>query len=91
MSHAVDTKELPDFEGSLQRLEQLVRELDEGKASLEGSLEKYEEGVRLLRHCTALLDGARRRIEVLRGLDAQGNPRLESLSEGTVKTDASFS
>ncbi len=74
------------FEESIARLEKVVRLLDDGRTSLDESLERYEEGIRLLRHCTQLLDGARRRIEILRGVDENGTPNLESISEESVKT-----
>ena len=76
----------PDFEESLAELEQIVRQLDGGKITLDESLEKYETGIRLLRRCHLLLDGANRRIEILRGVDENGSPILQSVEEDAVKT-----
>ena len=65
---------LPTFEQSLDRLEEIVRLLEEGKIGLSESLERYEEGVKLLRQSYELLQRAERRIELLSGVDAEGNP-----------------
>jgi exodeoxyribonuclease VII small subunit len=54
-----------DFESALKRLEEIVKELEEGELTLEKSLERYEQGVRLARFCNAKLDEAEARIEML--------------------------
>jgi hypothetical protein len=41
---------------------------------LEEALLRYETGVKLLRQCHELLGKAERRIELLAGVDADGNP-----------------
>jgi exodeoxyribonuclease VII small subunit len=69
------------LEEALSRLEAIVRRLEEGQPSLDESLAQYEEGVRLLRHCYQLLEKAERRIELLAGVDAQGNPVLQPFDD----------
>ena len=64
----------PSFEQALGKLEQIVHALEDGETGLSESLEKYEEGVKLLRHCHDLLQRAERRIELLTGVDPEGNP-----------------
>lgn len=64
----------PGFEESLGQLEKTVHELEEGRLGLEESLARYEGGVKLLRRCYDLLAGAQRRVELLSGVDAEGNP-----------------
>jgi exodeoxyribonuclease VII small subunit len=64
----------PTFEQSLKRLEEIVHLLEEGDIGLNESLERYEEGVKLLRQSYELLQRAERRIELLSGVDAEGNP-----------------
>lgn len=64
----------PSFEEALQRLETIVHELEDGKVGLAEALERYEQGVKLLKQCYGLLERAERRIELLSGLDADGNP-----------------
>ncbi len=61
------------FEASLEALEQIVRELEQGDLPLEKSLELFEQGIRLSRECQERLSQAERRIEVLLR-DNQGRP-----------------
>jgi exodeoxyribonuclease VII small subunit len=53
------------FEEALARLEQIVRQMEQGDVALETSLALFEEGVRLSRHCAHKLDEAEKRIAVL--------------------------
>lgn len=69
------------FEQALARLEQIVAQLEDGRVDLAESLARYEEGVRLLRQCHTLLERAERRIEVLSGVDAEGNPVTEPFDD----------
>ena len=64
----------PNFEDALKRLEEIVHALEEGDIGLNVSLERYEEGVKLLRQSYGLLERAQRRIQLLSGVDAEGNP-----------------
>jgi len=68
----------PDFETALARMEAIVYELEEGRIGLAEALARYEEGVGLLRQCFALLETAERKIELLTGVDAAGNPITEA-------------
>ncbi len=61
------------FEASLEALEQIVHELEQGDLPLEKSLELFEQGIRLSRECQERLNQAERRIEVL-VRDSQGRP-----------------
>ena len=53
------------FEAALQRLEQIVDQLEAGNLSLEESLQVFEEGAGLARRCGRYLDDAEKRIELL--------------------------
>ncbi|HEX3142769.1 MAG TPA: exodeoxyribonuclease VII small subunit [Pyrinomonadaceae bacterium] len=53
------------FESSLEELERIVRELEQGELPLERSLELFEHGVALSRECQDRLNQAERRIEIL--------------------------
>ena len=59
------------FESSLEELERIVRELEQGELPLERSLELFEQGVKLSRECQDRLNQAERRIEILMR-DSQG-------------------
>jgi exodeoxyribonuclease VII small subunit len=64
----------PTFEEALQRLQAIVQELEKGELGLDRALERYEEGVKLLRQCHDVLQKAERKIELLSGVDAEGQP-----------------
>jgi exodeoxyribonuclease VII small subunit len=65
------------FEQMLARLEEIVRELEDGGAGLEESLSRYEQGVGLLKQCYAQLRQAEQRIQLLAGLDEEGKAILK--------------
>ncbi|MAA64623.1 MAG: exodeoxyribonuclease VII small subunit [Alteromonadaceae bacterium] len=56
---------IADFEKSLNELETLVRELEQGDLPLEKSLTAFERGVRLTRECQQALKQAEQRVEQL--------------------------
>ena len=64
----------PSFEQALVQLEQIVHRLEDGEVGLAEALSHYEQGVKLLKQCYGLLERAERRIELLSGVDADGNP-----------------
>lgn len=71
------------FEASLEALEQIVRELEEGDLALEKSLELFEQGIRLSRECQERLSQAERRIEILLR-DNQGRPVVAPFEDSKV-------
>ncbi|OGS38195.1 MAG: exodeoxyribonuclease VII small subunit [Elusimicrobia bacterium RIFOXYA2_FULL_69_6] len=58
-------EEKPDFESSLRKLEDIVRDLEAGDKGLEQSLELFEKGVALAKGLTVQLEEAKRKVEVL--------------------------
>lgn len=60
------------FERALERIEAIVRMLEDGRGGLDESLKLYEEGVKLLRRCHQVLQRAEERIELLAGLTDSG-------------------
>ena len=68
------------FESSLEQLELIVRELEQGELPLERSLELFEQGVKLSRECQDRLNQAERRIEVLMR-DNQGRPAVRAFTD----------
>ena len=66
------------FEASLNELERIVKQLEDGDMTLEESLKLFEDGVKLSRECRERLTNAERRIEVLMR-DADGTINLETV------------
>jgi exodeoxyribonuclease VII small subunit len=75
------------FESSLEELERIVRELEQGELPLERSLELFEQGVALSRECQDRLNQAERRIEILMR-DNKGQPTAQPFeSENDADND----
>ncbi len=66
-----------NFEAALAEVEAIVQELESGDTDLTQSLAQYEVGIKRLKQCHDLLQQAERRIELLSGFDADGNPVTE--------------
>jgi exodeoxyribonuclease VII small subunit len=64
----------PTFEHRLAELAEITAALEQGALGLDESLTRFERGVGLLRQCREMLDHAERRVEMLVGFDAEGNP-----------------
>ncbi len=75
------------FEASLNELEKIVKQLEDGDLPLEKSLKLFEDGVKLSRECREQLTNAERRIEVLLQ-DSNGNLKLENLDPEAPRSNA---
>lgn len=62
---ANEASPVADFEQSLQQLETLVEQMEQGEMSLEQSLAAYERGVGLYRRCQQALEQAELRVKLL--------------------------
>ena len=61
------------FEAALKRLEEIVRKLESGEASLDEAIALYGEGDRLKQQCEARLKAAQAKIEQIQ-IGAGGAP-----------------
>ena len=59
-------KKKMSFEEALSRLEEIVEEMESGKAELDGLLALFEEGVSLVKLCSSKLDSAERKIKIVK-------------------------
>ncbi|MDD4735839.1 MAG: exodeoxyribonuclease VII small subunit [Kiritimatiellae bacterium] len=55
----------PSFESALERLEQIVVEMENGQLGLDEMTGRFEEGTRLARFCEKKLNEVERKISVL--------------------------
>ncbi len=53
------------FEKALEKLEGIVRKMEEGNMTLDESLKAFEEGIKLSRFCADKLDEAERKVKLL--------------------------
>ncbi len=65
--------EKPNFEEGLKRLEEIVRQMEQGNVPLAESLRLFEEGTSLVSQCNQMLDAAELKVvRLMKGPD--GNP-----------------
>ena len=60
-----EDKPVSSFEGCLEELERVVKELESGDLPLERSLELFEKGMQLSETCRKQLEEAETRVEML--------------------------
>lgn len=78
-AHHASTQSM-SFEAALEELEQIIKNLENGKTSLEESISAYERGVALKTHCEKKLGEARMKIEkIITGPD--GKPATAPFDE----------
>ena len=54
-----------NFEDSLDQLEQLVTQIENGELSLDESLKVFEKGIQLTQHCQKTLSEAEQKVKIL--------------------------
>jgi len=77
---------LPKFEECLQRLEEIVLQLERGDLPLEQALKLFEEGVGLSNSCRKELDEAEGKVEIL--LKHNGKLQAEPFANAGERSDA---
>ena len=70
-----------NFEEALNRVAEIVEQLEGGDLPLGESLQAYEEGIKHLKVCYDALSDAERKIEQLAGFDAAGNPVTQTFDD----------
>ncbi|HKT15740.1 MAG TPA: exodeoxyribonuclease VII small subunit [Allosphingosinicella sp.] len=81
MSDPADAISELSFEAALKRLEEIVRKLESGEASLDESILLYGEGDRLKQQCEARLQSAQARIDKIQ-LGRDGSPSGTAALDG---------
>ena len=69
------------FEKKLNRLEEIVKEMESGDMALDKSLKSFEEGVKLSRECQKELNEAEQKVRKLIGVNDGGHPILEDFDK----------
>ena len=59
------SKEKESFEEKMQKLEQIVGELEKGDLNLDDSVKKFEEGINISKECNKILEDAEKKITIL--------------------------
>ncbi len=74
------TDKEPSFEKSIDKLEDLIEQIESGEIGLEQAIAQYEQGQALIKRCQGILDKAERRIAELTQ-DADGEPAIDQADE----------
>jgi exodeoxyribonuclease VII small subunit len=75
------TGQIAEFEKSLDELEQLVANMEQGDQSLDDSLKSFERGIALFRNCQSALEQAELRVRLLS--DPHAPDDAEDFEHGT--------
>ncbi len=81
-----DNNEKVKFEDALERLEEIVSQLEAGELALDESLKIFEEGIKLSRLCSGKLEEAEKKIEVLMK-NKEGQLEKKPLKKGDDEAD----
>ena len=71
-----------NFEGAMDRLEEIVEQMESGKMMLEELIVRYEEGMKLVKVCQERLVSAEQRIEIITRNHA-GKPVVKEFEPAT--------
>lgn len=69
------TDKEPGFEQAIDKLEDLIEQIESGEVGLEAAIAQYEQGQALIKRCRGILDKAERRIAELTQ-DENGEPTI---------------
>lgn len=53
------------FEEQIEKLENIVKELEKGDLNLDDSVAKFEEGIKISKECNEILETAEKKISIL--------------------------
>jgi exodeoxyribonuclease VII small subunit len=90
MPTAKKTEPGQNFEGAMDRLEEIVEQMESGKMMLEELIIRYEEGMKLVKVCQERLASAEQRIEIITRNNA-GKPIVKDFEPTIEKEDAAKS
>ncbi len=79
MSKPVGKNEDLGLEKSMEKLEDIVTQLESGDHTLEDSLKKFEVGLTLGKQCREILDKAELRVRKLIAVDEDGEMTTEEI------------
>ena len=67
-----------NFEENMEKLEEIVTELEKGDLNLDSSISKFEEGIKISKQCNKILEEAEKKITIL--LQKDGNLEEENFT-----------
>ncbi|MCV2883213.1 exodeoxyribonuclease VII small subunit [Aestuariibacter sp. AA17] len=74
-------KQPTSFEASMQELETIVSQMEQGELPLDQALKQFERGITLIRESQKTLQDAEQRVQIL--LNQNGQATLADFEQGT--------
>ena len=59
------------FEEQMEKLEEIIGELEKGDLNLDDSVSKFEEGIKISKECNKILEEAEKKITILVNKDGE--------------------
>ena len=78
-NEAEKNTETPSFEASMQELEAIVKQMEQGELPLELALQKFERGIQLARQSQQTLKQAEQKVQIL--MNQNGRESLAEFKE----------
>lgn len=60
-----------NFEEQMEKLEEIVAQLEKGDLNLDDSVSKFEEGIKISKECNKILEEAEKKITILVNKDGE--------------------
>lgn len=89
MAKKMVTQDSPSYEEAIGELESIVKKLEQGGSALEEDLSQYARAVDLIKQCHTRLAQAERTVELLSGVDSEGQPLTEEFGLASDPDDLS--
>lgn len=67
-----------NFEENIEKLENIISDLEKGNLNLEESISKFEEGIKISKECNKMLENAEKKITIL--LEKDGEVKEEDFA-----------
>jgi exodeoxyribonuclease VII small subunit len=90
MPTAKKTEPGQNFESAMDRLEEIVEQMESGKMMLEELIVRYEEGMKLVKVCQERLASAEQRVEIITRNNS-GKPIVKDFEPALEKESATKS
>jgi len=72
MKKSIEVENNMTFEDAVKKIEDIIKEMENGRLPLEQSLERFEDGIKLVKLCNTKLDNYEKKITlVIEGKDGK--------------------
>ena len=72
MKKSIEVENNMSFEDAVKKIEDIIKEMENGRLPLEQSLERFEDGIKLVKLCNTKLDNYEKKITlVIEGKDGK--------------------